>query len=72
MFLIVFLNGPLVQREVDQQSEGGIWSGHSGRERGHDSGAGGSAPREGNTEGGDPKTAGASAHTSDRNPGEML
>lgn len=37
------LNDPLVQREVDQQSEGGIWSGQYRRQRGHGSGARGSA-----------------------------
>lgn len=65
-------NDSLVQRKVDQQSEGGIWSGHSGRQRRHGYGAGGSASWEGNAEGGDPKTTGASAHTSDRNTGEIL
>lgn len=67
----LFLN-PLVQREVDQQSEGGIWSGHTGWQRGHGSGAGGSPSREGTAAGGDPKIPGATAHTSDRNTGEKL
>lgn len=66
------LNGPLVQREVNQQSEGRIWSGLFGRQWGHGNGAGGSASRKGNAEGGDPKTAGATAHASDRNTGEIL
>lgn len=70
--LNLFLNGPLVQRKVNQQSEGGIWSGLSGRQWGHDNGAGGSASRKGNAEGGDAKTTGAIAHASDRNTGEML
>jgi len=39
----LFFIEPPVQREADQQSEGGIWSGHGGRQRGHGSRAGGPA-----------------------------
>lgn len=61
----------LVQREANQQSKGGIWSGFIGWQRGSDHGAGGSAAREGNAEGGDPKAAGAAADASSGDTGEM-
>lgn len=61
----------LVQREANQQSKGGIWSGFIGWQRGSDHGAGGSAAREGNAEGGDPKAAGAAANASSGDTGEM-
>lgn len=72
LLLTKFLYVSLVQREANQQSEGGIWSGFTGWQWDNDDGAGGSAAWKGNAEGGDPKVAGASANSSDRDPGEMM
>lgn len=51
-----------VQREVDQQPEGGLWSGLAGWGLGWGSGAGGTAAREGAPERGDPEATGPGAH----------
>lgn len=71
-FFKKFLYVSLVQREANQQSEGGLWPGFTGWQWDNDDGTGGSAARQGNAEGGDPKAAGATANTSDRDPGEMM
>lgn len=71
-FYFILLNVCLVQREVDQQSEGGIRSRRTGRQWDHGSGAWGAASWKGPAEGGDPKTAGASSHSEDWNTGEIL
>lgn len=68
----MLLHVTLVQREANQQSKGGIWSGFTGWQRGNDDGAGGSAAWEGNAAGRDPKAAGAAANTSNRDTGSML
>lgn len=66
------LTVPEVQREADQQPEGGFWSGRDGQQRDFGSGDGGAATREGASEGGDPEAAGTSERAAGRSPGERL
>lgn len=66
--LCSFVNFP-VQREADQQSEGGLGFGGAGRWRNSRSGAGGVTAREGAPEGGDPETPGSDTEPAFRNTG---